>query len=416
MHENEMIAFSIHDHDRAFHSLPFTPIILNDVPARTKEERDALNAMIMTTYDHTDTLDSIPSCSCGHLSYGYNLGQLCPKCNTRVEAAGDQEIVSNVWFRAPQGVHSLVNPMLWMILSPLMTGSRFNVLQWFCAPLMEDPPESNKKASMIMHRLMKTGIPRGLNNFIAHFDDIAEAILTLLPRQERESMQTFFTVYRDRFFPQHLPMPNKIAFVMENTATGTYADTAIREALDAARTITSIDEETYANVRRLEGKITSIINSLASYYSDMFGDPFSKKEGLLRNTVFGGRTPFAFRSVIVSESGVHDYEQIKIPYSQAVTMFKVHLLNKLYKKGYTHRDAWEYIDRHTITRDALLEELLYEIFQEAPGGKGVRCLWVRYPTLARGSIQALHINDISDNVSSLSVLCTRAPNADRIGI
>jgi DNA-directed RNA polymerase beta' subunit len=144
----------------------------------------------------------------------------------------------------------------------------------------------------------------------------------------------------------------------------------------------------------------------------MFGDPFSKKEGLLRNTVFGGRTPFAFRSVIVSESGVHDYEQIKIPYSQAVTMFKVHLLNKLYKKGYTHRDAWEYIDRHTITRDALLEELLYEIFQEAPGGKGVRCLFVRYPTLARGSIQALHINDISDNVSSLSVLCTRAPNAD----
>jgi hypothetical protein len=40
MHENEMIAFSIHDHDRAFHSLPFTPIILNDVRAQPLERED----------------------------------------------------------------------------------------------------------------------------------------------------------------------------------------------------------------------------------------------------------------------------------------------------------------------------------------------------------------------------------------
>lgn len=56
-------------------------------------------------------------------------------------------------------------------------------------------------------------------------------------------------------FPQHLPIPSKIAFVLENTSTGTYADiSAMREVIDACLTVTSLDKETVSNTRRLEGK------------------------------------------------------------------------------------------------------------------------------------------------------------------
>ena len=71
--------------------------------------------------------------------------------------------------------------------------------------------------------------------------------------------------YRDSFFPKHLPFPSKIAFVMENTATGTYADVIMREAIDAVRTITSLDTTVLGDHKRLESKIAGVINSLSQY-------------------------------------------------------------------------------------------------------------------------------------------------------
>lgn len=407
----------VHDHDAHFRSLKFKPIILNDVPAHTKKERDALRDLIITTYDQADSLDTIPSCACGELSYGYNLGQFCNSCGTRVTSPVEQEIESTVWFRSPPGIRGLVNPLLWMILSNYFSGSNYNVIHWFCNPTMEDPPETNKKATGIMERFKRSGIPRGLNSFIDNFDNLIDVMASAVDGKARAELVPFLIKYRDRFFPQYLPMPSKIAFVLENTATGTLADTTMREAIDAAWTVASLDKETLGNTRTLERKMAGMINSLSSYYKEMLGDPFSKKEGWLRNTVFGiPRMPFSFRSVIVSESGVHDYEEIKIPYAQAVTVFKVHLLNKLHARGMSHREAWRYIETHTANadpiRDPLLEELLYELFREAPGGRGIWCLFIRYPTLEYMSIQALRVNGVTDNVSTLSVLCLVGCNAD----
>ena len=416
-----MKSLTIHDFDGLFHSLKVQPIILNDVPAQTKEERETLNRLIMTTYNNTDTLESIPMCSCGHMAHGYNLGVMCPYCGTRVEATTDREIESTVWLRAPDGIKSLVSPLLWMVLSKVMTTSKFNVLTWFCNPNAEYPPIKNRQATKLVKKLEKLkvdkGIVRGLNSFHDNFEMLIPAIISAIPAKgsKREDLANFMTKFRKLYFPHYLPMPNKMAFVMEVTATGTYTDIpAIREAIDAARTITSLDAESLSNIRRLEGKVTSVLDSLAKYYFHMFGDPFSKKEGWLRQTVYGTRMGFSFRSVITSGgvSTPEDYETIQIPYPQAVTMFKVHLLNKLNKEGYNYLKAWEYIDQHTQKRDPLLERLLYELFKEAPGGDGVWALFIRYPTLARASIQALRINGVRDNSTTLHVMVVAGPNAD----
>lgn len=409
---------AIHNHDVQFSQLKFSPIILNDMPVKTKEEREALNTLIMSTYDSADTLDAVPTCACkdNPISFGYNVGVLCPRCNTRVEAPAEIEIESNVWFRAPEGITGLVNPMLWMILSNVLTSGNFNALHWFCDPRMSMPPETNRGATTIVNRFIKTGIPRGLNSFIANFDALMETIARPLKPSERIHLITFMMTYRDSFFPKHLPFPSKIAFVMENTATGTYADVIMREAIDAVRTITSLDTTVLGDHKRLESKIAGVINSLSQYYSEMFGKPLGDKEGWLRDTVFGvPGSPHSFRTVIVSNHGIHDYEEMYIPYPEAVVLFKIHLLNKLHNRGFSHRSAWRYLTAHTQNRDPLVLELLEEIFAEGQlGQRGIHTLFIRYPTLRRGSIQCFRIVGLSSEGSTLSVLAVREPNADLI--
>jgi hypothetical protein len=401
------------DHDEHFRSLNFPPIILNDIPARTKEEREALNNIIMTTYDNTDTLESVPSCACGALSYGHNLGAMCSSCGTRVETPTDRKIEATVWIRSPEGIVSLVNPVLWLVLGKILTKSHYNVLYWFCNPYAEDPPHNNKAAIQLIRRFLNSGIPRGLNSFIVNFDQLVPIFLAAVPlASNRPHLESFISENKDKFFPQHLPVPSKVAFVLEKTSTGSYADINIRDPINACLTVTSLDSGTLSNVKRLESRMSSVINDLSNYYKHMFGDPFSAKAGLLRKTVFGSRMGYSFRCVITSAHGVHDYEQIKIPYSQAVTLLKAHLLNKLHKLEYNERDAKAYIAQHTKERDPLLLRLLYELIAEAPGGKGIRCLWIRYPTLTRGSIQSLHISDISEMSASLSILALNGATAD----
>lgn len=409
----------VFDHDAHFNNLPFKPIILNDVPAKTKEERQALNELITTTYSHTDTLEPVPSCapSCGNLSHGHNLGRLCPLCNTRVESSTDRQIESTVWFRAPDGIVALINPILWMMLSKHMTTSKFNVLMWFCNTRHVMPPPNNKQANAGVKRLLACGIPRGFNNFINRFPDLIDTLVNMKgTRHEKEQLKEFLVENRSRFFPKHLPMPSKIAFVLEETATGTYADLAMRDAIDAVRTMTSTDAETLVDIPRLEGKMASIVNDLSNYYLHMYGKPFSRKEGWIRHSTLGTRMPFSYRTVITSggTTELTDYEETKIPYSQAVVVFKVHLENKLCKRGMSEKEAWRYVDRHTVNKDPLLTELLHEVLNEGPGGpgEGHRTIVTRNPYLARASAQCLKITDIGDTSSTLSIMAVRGPNAD----
>lgn len=400
------------DLDEVFENLSFEPIILNNVPAQTKAEREALNNLIMTTYDKTDTLQSTPSCNCGELAYGINLGKVCNSCGTRVEHPANRDIEPNVWFEAPENILGLINPVFYLIFSKAISPPQFNVMLWLCNADYK-VEKTNKRIEAIINKLQKNEIPRGLNNFIKHFDEILPTLLTLItPRSRREGIRQFILEYRAKLFPKHLPMPNKIAFILENTSTVTYADPTMREAIDAARTISSIDKETKANIKRLEAKMTNVINSLATYYNNMFGKPFSKKYGWLRNTVFGTRMGFAFRSVIVSESGAHNYEEIKVPYAQLVTTMKMHIINYLYKQRLTPRQAWDFVD--TYTRNPDKEGVMVSILDQLIKDE-IWAVWIRFPTLARASIQAFRITGWLKTAATLPVTATKGCNGDYDG-
>jgi len=402
------------DQDKVFSDLKFPPIMLNDIPSETAEDRKALNALIAITYQD-DTIDGVPRCGCGKLGNAYNLGVLHEKCSTRVESPTEVTIESNVWFRAPDGVTAMINPHLWTLLSTKMVYQGYNVLRWMCSPNVSAPPVENKKAHLALRRYERLEIPRGVNSFIANFDLIVPVLLaSFTDKYAKLEMEEYLIRFRKYFFPRHLPMPTRMAIIMEETNMLTFVDVTIADAIDAARTMTMGNHGRRA-ISKVEGKVAAVVNSLSMYYDNLIDSSFSKKEGMFRNVMLGARMPFAFRSVIVSNAGVHDYETTEIPYTTGVTMFKVHIMNLMEKEGWTYREAWDYVDEHTMTWDSYLYGLLMQLVKLSPGGKGLGHLFIRYPTLDRLSIQFLFIVDFTLEAAKISPLAIIGPNADYDG-
>src|SRR5690606_20596194 len=134
-----------------------------------------------------------------------------------------------------------------------------------------------------------------------------------------------------------------------------------------------------------------------------------------RRHILGSRMDFTARAVIISISEPHHYEDIRLPWSVAINLFKLELANKLLKSGRTPNEIHRFIESHIHRYSEYMDMLLTEIISEGPDGK-IPCLLQRNPTLNRGNMQRLFITgflkDPTINAIGLSVLILRSYNAD----
>lgn len=239
-------------------------------------------------------------------------------------------------------------------------------------------------------------------------------VVNPIPRRRR--MEQFIEENRDRFFPQYLPIPNRAIFITEKTAMGTYADNVMYSAIDAVRTMTSLDSGIGPATQRIkENRTVKVIQQLSSYYLEYTKNNLSKKPGMFRRQVYGSRLDFSGRAVISSLSHPHAYDELHFPWGLAVMILKSHITSKLMRRGMTPSSAEEFLMLHTTKYHPLLETLFDELLEESPQ-KRLPVLFQRNPSLVRGSAQQLYISKIKTdptiNTISFSVLALAAPNAD----
>ena len=110
----------------------------------------------------------------------------------------------------------------------------------------------------------------------------------------------------------------------------------------------------------------SLVSSLATVYNKYFEDYLVRKEGIFRKHVYGARSHFTFRFVIVSVPGPHKKDEIHVPWVAGPTAFRPHLLNKLTRRGYTYKEANKILYRSVKKYDPLIAELLQELIDESP--------------------------------------------------
>lgn len=407
-------ALRLISHDQKFHSSKTTPAIANEFDIRIIEQREALNALICTHYEG-DQLNVLPSCECGHLTSEFNVGIKCPVCNVPVMAVTERPLESVLWIESPKGVGPFINPTFWIMVSKALTYNNINLLEYLTNPTMVVTGNVHK---MVRKLQMLIGPnERGINYFHQNFD----AIMQMLAKEnilkgKKEDILDVIRLYRNEIFSRYLPMPSKLGVITEKTAVNSYVDNTMLLAINALRTISStVNSPQPLSLKVLQARAMQANAMMAEYTQSFQRKSLGTKEGWFRSHVYGSRLHWTFRAVISSLSARHDYDELHLPWSVAVMTLKLHLTNKLIRRGFTPNECNQRLHEHMLKYDPLIAELFEELIAESPYN-GIPALFSRNPTLQRGSMQLFRITKIKDdpeiNSVSMSVLALKAPNAD----
>lgn len=403
------------------------PVYVNDLDTIVIENKQALNDLLITRYE-SDTLESMPICECRATFGADKAGRICKECGHTVLVPTERPIESRLWIRAPKGVRGLVNPLAWNILTKAFKVEGVSMVEYLAGTAK---PDLRKKVNSGIEKLKAIGAQPGINYFIDNFDKLIDFMLTARMtsknKKEREKLRLFIERNKLKFFPQALPIPSKLAFIVESTETGTFADSSMGDALDAVRTITRLAHAPRApSLAEREAAAARCCSQLATFYERQCATALGPKKGLLRRHVFGSRPPFSCRAVITSMPEEHHYQEVHFPWGMSVQLFEEHLKSKLDKIGYSCSVIRQRLSRAVLTYDPLIDMLMKEIIAESPVGvtreigvfaPGMPILLQRNPTLKRLSAQYVFITkvktDPSINTISMSTLILKGPNADR---
>jgi hypothetical protein len=402
--------------DSLFRNAKRAPIIINDLQETSEDDKDSFNKLVYTKYAG-DLLSNLPSCECGEIIGEHNLGVQCKNCRTEVKSPMDHDLEPVIWMRAPKGVRALINPVVWTMINEKFTRSGYEIIKW----LTDTTYKPQVRTPVIMEAVQALGIPRGFNNFIDNFDSIINALFELKGFKQKKGvldpLQVLLRDQRSSIFSEYLPLPNRSLLVIEETSLGTYVDPIITGAVDAIRTIVGIDSDlSFHNARTKENRTVKTIAQLANFYDDLARTTLAKKEGIFRKHAFGTRSHFSFRGVISSLTENHAYDEIYIPWGIGISVFRIHLINKLLRRGYTSNNAVAFLNEHAQKYHPLLDELFQLLINESPLGK-ISCVIQRNPSLERGSAQAMYITKVKTDPAiptiSLSILSVVGFNADK---
>lgn len=408
---------SVVNFDEMFYKLTSEPVIINDIANNTEDAREEIRQLVMSRFS-SDMVSLIPSCLCGaKRGQFYSLkDSMCEKCGTRVTSAVEDDIEPVLWFRQPNEVERLINPVVWTMLRQRFNKSGFNIIQWLC----DTSYHPAYKQPAVVGKMVEAGIQRGYNRFVQNFDTVINYLLSLrefkVKKGKEDYLKLFLETYKDAIFSDYLPLPNKCILIIEKTNVGVYVDPIIIGAIDAIEMLTSIDASFYdQNARVKANRTVKAIAKLSDFYEKFYRTNLAVKAGQFRKHIYGSRTVFSFRAVISSITGPHQYDEIYVPWGIGLTAFRPHLLNKLTRLGMEMNSAIGLLLGHVEKYHPLLDRLLQELITESRDGR-LAVLLQRNPSLLQGSAQRVWISRFktnpSDTTISLSILICKAYNAD----
>ena len=396
--------------------------MINDFDVTDPSDKEKLEARIYTYYDNTDTIQDSARCDCGALTGMFNEGIKCGTCNTEVVSTANQPIEPSVWFTAPSYVTRLISPQIWAMMERYLTVSDYDFLLHLTDPDYRPAAKASfsQKTKEKIAAMERLNIPRGINHFIDNFKEIVTLLIAnkviSVTRAEAAELLSFIDQQIGLFFPKQIPLPSKIFFVIESTTSGVYVDQPLVDAMDVIHTITGIKSSPYTLKKsQIESRTARALSQLTSFYKKYTYERLVKKPALFRRHVYGGRLFFSARAVITSLSDPHDGNELHLPWSLSIQLFKYHLISKLQKRQFSMKEAISFITNHVYNYHPLMEEIFNELIDESPNA-GPSVILHRNPTLKRGSTQRFYVTKIKTNPDvntiSLSALNLRPPNAD----
>lgn len=408
------------DHDELLAEQTGPIVYANDFNTSNLEQKEEFQNYLYSHHTDADAIENSASCACGNIAEASKIGVVCDVCSHPVVSISNRPIVPSMWIRCPEGVDRLVSPELWIMLAGHLCTKEVDILEWLTNTKYNVTFEdiSSKETQRKMGKLIQRDLPRGLNNFVRHFDEIFDFLLSSsIISQGKWELQQFVQENRNKLFPTVLPVPSKLCFVVESTTSGVYIDKPIAAAMDAVLTVSSIASSPIPlKPIQVQNRMARSLKLLAIFHENYDKQRVAQKPGLIRRHVLGGRLNMTARAVITSISDPHKYDELHIPWGIGCQLLKYHLANKLKRRyNMTKREAFAFIYANVLRYNPVLDELFKELIAESKY-HGLPASFHRNPTLQRGSTQLLRITmvktDVADNSISLSVIILKAPNAD----
>lgn len=388
--------------DNVLAKLSVQPLIINDLSMFTEEDRAKVRDTIATRFE-SDTFSTVPECMCGETVGVDSLGDICHECGTEVKHSINENADPICWFRAPgpskkeEGVLSLVNPVVWIMLRARFTKSGFDLISW----LTDTSYRSKKELPAFVDKIKARGITRGYNNFIRNFDEIFGFLIEMRDfkkknKDKEDELRVLIETCRDQIFCKYLPLPNKSILILQMTNSGIYADTSISLAIDAIEGVAGLDvDEINMPLRLKENRTSRTLSKLQDFYIRYLKNIYEQKQGYFRKHGGATRSHFCVRAVVSSLTDGSWHDELHASWSDGLSLFRHHIVGKLLRRGYRHNDAVSLVIGHINRYNPILDEILKELVYESGGG--IPCTEHRPPTLKQGSLKLKYITKFKTN-------------------
>lgn len=410
--------------DTIYNRIKSQKILINHEDIFNTENKEKLDSIILKNYSE-DNLSIIPSCNCGELKGAYYIGEICHKCGTHVSSTLDDNISFLLWAAKPQEVEYFISPQILNILLNRykITKPSVQLVKYIMLPNYKFEKRTQKKNIGQLEKLdfllANNNIKRGYNSFIQNFFKIIEILETEFVKEKPNQDFNFYDFLvrnKDNIFSSYLPFPNRIIFAMESNELGKFIDKSLLNPINVIRRLTGIDLYTKPSAVK-QAKVANSLIDLSEFYALYMKSVMFNKPGLNRQHIASTRCHFTARAVISSIYGPHQYDEIHIPWSIGCTLLREHILNRLYVRKYTYKQATNFLQYHNKIYHPVLDEIFNEIITASGGG--LRCLFNRNPSLHRGSIQSVRVTRVKtatgDNTITMSYLIGPSFNSDYDG-
>lgn len=344
-------------------------IILNDIIYFSMEDREKISKALITVYDD-NTISLIPSCDCGDKKGAYLLGEKCDKCSTSVKDPHDKTDPL-IWMHAVEGMPKFLSPHFWLMMRSVMS-KKIDCMRWL-SDTSYNPPD--KPDFLISIQNSFDGFERSYTHLIANIVNILNFLKNqsaFKTKRKSEILDGLIDLYKenkDKLYSYWLPMVNKKLFIMENTSKGRYTDLGIADVIDTTLQFIKTVNDPKLTPNKKSNCMARTISDLTSIYGYYYKEYLSSKLGIFRKHIYGARAHFTFRGVIVSIAGSHKYNDIHVPWSIGVTVFRPHIINLLANRfGYSYKDINFKMQNAVNNYDSEIDQCLEILLAESNGG------------------------------------------------
>lgn len=410
------------DEDKAFASTTIDKIILNDLNFASIEDNELLSKHLETVYQD-NAVEIRPHCACKELTGSQFLGAQCPSCLCTVVSPFDK-YESNLWLKTLHPDLRFISTDYWnRVRLWISSDPNIDILRWIVDKRYNSSKLSKGTISTIL------GTIKSLPNFERSYTWLLNNMVQLMvaienlpnfknKRDASKILKSLWNTKNAQVTSTYLPVLSSRYFILEKSKKGKITPVSRGLLLDSLKQfIYSANED--RNFQQISNQMGKTVASLADFYYKEFKQVASGKAGLFRKNIYGTRSHFTARGVIIPFFGKHRHDEIHLPYKMAVTLLRMHIFNRLLKSGMSHKEIDKKLWQGVNKFDQELYNIMLQLIEETDGGKGIPCLVTRNPSQKIGSTYLLYVTfiklDIGDNTINYSSLIVKAPNADYDG-